>query len=158
VNLRPIFTVAFGLALAAPGCASSAGCPVLDCESGVGVIVDALIPKVSSSLPVTLEVCLDTTCSAFQLTATGGAAPPECTDPPGSNALCSIDGEGTLILTTLPLPDGTAAGAVISVHATVTNKDGDSLFDGTTPVTVTASHPAGPSCPSCEGGQAVFTP
>jgi hypothetical protein len=158
MSLRPILTFALGVAAAGPGCASNAGCPVLDCESGVGVIVNALVPKVSSSLPVTLKVCLDTTCSSFQLKATGGMAPPECTDPPGSNALCSIDGEGTLVLTTLPLPSGTGGGAVISVHATVTDKDGGVLFDGTTPVTVTTSQPAGPSCASCEGGQAVFTP
>jgi len=158
MNARPILLFALGLALAAPGCASAAGCPISDCSNGVGVILNELIPKISASLPVTLEVCLDTACSSFQLTVTGGSAAPMCADPPGSNVECTIDGEGTLVLTTLPLPDGTAAGAVISVHATAKDKYGTTLFDGTTPVTVTSSQPDGPSCPSCEGGQAVFTP
>lgn len=142
---------------AAPGCVTAHDCTLIGCSDGVGVVLTGLATKVATSLPVTLEVCADASCVSFRLDKTGAA--PTCTGLSAGNILCAIDGQGTVVLTTVPLPTGTTGGTVVALHASAKNKGGTSLFDATQMVTIVASQPNGPDCgPACYGGEATFTP
>jgi hypothetical protein len=146
------------LALASvSGCQSSQDCTLIGCQDGVGVTLTGLAAKPGLSLPVTLNVCLDATCSTFKLNHTGQA--PTCTSMSAGNTLCTIDGQGTVVLTTLPVPPGTAGGAALTVHATATDSMGATVLDQSQMVTVVESQPNGPSCgPACLGAEATFSP
>jgi hypothetical protein len=144
------------LALAFSGCQSSQECTLVGCQDGVGVTLSGIATKLASNLPVTLTVCLDASCSAFKLNHTGQA--PTCTSLSAGNTLCTIDGEGTVVLTTIPLPPGAAGGATLTVHATATDGMGATVLDQTQMVTVTESQPNGPGCgPTCLGAEATFS-
>lgn len=152
---RAIFLAALGLWTVGSGCAEVHECTLIGCADGVGVTLDGLATKLATSLPATLQVCIDATCSSFRLDHTGAA--PACTSLSAGNTLCSVDGQGTIVLRTLPLPTGTADGATVTVHATATGKNSNVLYDQSTPVKIVASHPNGPDCePTCHGGQATF--
>ena len=50
--------------------------------------------------------------------------------------LCTIDGEGTVVLTTVPLPAGLDGGVSVPVEASVTNAMGTSLYESKAMVTL----------------------
>lgn len=146
-----------GMALGAEGCTGTQSCTLLACLDGVSVVLTGVATKLAADLPVTVEVCVGTDGSSFRIDHTNAA--PICTALSGGTTLCSIDGAGTMVLTTLPLPAGTAGGASVPVHATVTDAMGASLFDQTVTATITTSQPNGPGCdPICHGAHVAFTP
>jgi hypothetical protein len=144
------------IAQAAAGCQSTeSACTLVACQDGVGVTLGGVAAKLAPSLPVTLTVCLDTSCSSFKLNHTGQA--PTCTALSAGDTLCSIDGEGTVALTTLPLPPGTAPGASLVVLVTAADGMGNSLLSEMQSVTIVETQPNGPDCaPTCLGAHATF--
>ena len=154
--MRASLLVVFLLSALAAGCSSRGDCATVDCLDGASVLVTGAAVKYASNLPVTLQVCVGSACSSFQLERTGAA--PVCTAQTAGTSICTIDEMGTVVLTALPFPPGTAAGASVAIHATVTDEYG-SLYDSTQTVTVVASQPDGPSCtPICDGAEASFAP
>jgi hypothetical protein len=149
-----------GVALAAasalaPGCGSAASCGVVGCLDGIDVVLSSIAATYVSDLPITVKACVSGACSSFRLDKTGGA--PACTALSGGTATCSIDGMGTLVLSTLALPAGVAGGASVTVDVTVTTSS-DTLFHGTQNATVTSTEPNGPGCGTCSSASAAFTP
>ncbi len=140
--------------LALAGC-SSRDCADVDCLDGAGVLFTGAAKTFSDDLPVTLTVCIGSACSSFRLEETGQA--PVCTTVTGGTSICTIDDLGTVVLTALPFPAGTAAGALLPIHATVTDETG-TLYDSTQTVAVTAPAET-PGCVStCDSAEASFTP
>jgi hypothetical protein len=142
------------------GCQSSPDCTLIACQDGVGVTLTGLGAMLAPSPPVTLKVCLDSTCSEFELSPTPHG--PVCISQ--TNTLCTIDGEGNVVLKTLPLPPAAggrpaAAGSTsLTVYATATNSLGWAVFGGSQMVTIVASQPNGPSCgPTCLGAEATIS-
>ncbi len=150
-----LFLLVAALAPAA-GC-SSRDCTPVACLEGVDVTLTGAALAFAADLPVTLEACVGSACSSFSLEKTGAA--PLCAAQNGAASLCTIDNMGTVVLTALPFPAGTAAGASVAVHVTATDGTGPALFDGTQPATVTASQLGASACqPTCETAEASFTP
>jgi hypothetical protein len=141
--------------LLSPLAACSRDCPLVDCLDGANVLVTGAAVTFTDDLPVTLQVCVGSACSSFRLDHTGAA--PVCTALTGGTTICTIDEMGTVVLTALPFPAGTVAGAAVAIHATVTEGTG-TLFDSTQTVPVSASS-SDPGCTSgCDSAEASFTP
>ena len=144
------------LAFAAASCSSPSICGLLTCENGVSVILTRAAVTFAADLPVTVKACVETSCSSFTIQHTGTA--PLCTSLDSGTTLCSIDGDGTVVLTTVPLPTGLDAGASVPVHATVTSAAGASLYDSTEMVSVASMQPGANCEPACLEAEASFTP
>jgi hypothetical protein len=145
------------LAAALGSCSSPSVCTLIACENGVSVVLTGAAVKFAADLPVTVKACVETSCSSFTIQPTGTS--PICTSLDSGATLCTIDGEGTVVLTTVPLPAGLDGGVSVPVEASVTNAMGTSLFDGKDMVTLVATQPAGPNCgPPCLEAEAPFTP
>ena len=136
----------------ASGC-SSQSCTAVGCLDGIHITVAGFTAKFTS-LPVTLAVCVGGACESFQVLKTGAA--PECKALSATTSGCAIDGQGTLVLTGLPLPSGVAGS--VSVTATVTDKSAAVLYKGMSTASVTTSEPNGPGCGVCESAAAAFAP
>ncbi len=91
-----------GLSLVGAGCSSTNACLDLACADSANVTLTALATQIAASLPATVTVCLGDACTAFRIDHTGAA--PICTALSAGPGLCTIDGEGNVILTSLPLP------------------------------------------------------
>ena len=142
--------------LTTSSCESAQECDLDGCEDGVNITVANMLATIGTDLPVTVQACVGAACTSFQLAKTG--ATPACTQLDAQNALCSFDGQGTLVLTSVPLPAGAEAGAMLAVHVTVTDKNDASLFDGTQMVPVTALTQGSGSCgTTCDRAVASFT-
>src|ERR1700744_2553127 len=97
-----------GAALAAlplAGCSSTSACADLECSDAASVTLTGLATQLAADLPVTVTVCLADACTSFRIDHTGQA--PICTALTTGAGLCTIDGEGNVVLTALPLPTGT---------------------------------------------------
>jgi hypothetical protein len=70
--------------------------------------------------------------------------------------ICTIDGQGTLVLSAVPLGGGSDAGSV-SVDVTVSTTS-SMVFHQTKMATVTSSEPNGPGCGVCTSADASFSP
>lgn len=153
-----LLVMLLGMGQATAGCTGAQdACTRIGCLDGVSVVLTGLATKVAAQLPVTVKVCAGSSCRSFRIDHTSAA--PTCTSVDGGTTQCSIDGMGTVVLTTLPLPAGTTGGATVAVHATVTDKKGTALFDSTVMTTITQSQPNGPGCdPICHGAQVAFAP
>jgi hypothetical protein len=151
----PILTLL--LCSSAPGC-TQRECTLIGCVGGIGVDLQGFAVTHSGDLPLTLTACVGSVCDAVRIDPTGEA--PVCTvETPGVGALrCTIDGQGTVVLTELAVPDGTADGAMLPVHVTATNEQGTVVVDATEPVTISSFQPNGPGCdPGCLEGQLNLT-
>lgn len=156
-TLPPMTTaLLLALAVAAASCASPSVCGLLACENGVSVVLTRAAVKFAADLPVTVKACVETSCSSFTIQHTGTA--PLCTSLDSGTTLCSIDSDGTVVLTTVPLPTGLDAGASVPVHATVTSASGASLYDSTEMVSLTLTQPGADCKPACLEAEAPFTP
>ena len=148
--------LALVLAPLAPGCGGGQSCTLLGCSDGVGVTLPVFAAAHAMSLPLTLSVCLGSECSTFQIDATGVA--PVCYVKSAGNVLCTIDGQGTVVLKSIPLPAGTADGAMVPVHVTATDKTGTKVADGTQTVTIATLQPNGPTCdPTCHSAEVTIS-
>jgi len=149
MRAAPLLLLLSALAPTLGGCSSRDGADV-DCLQGASVLLtDAAVTYVSD-LPITIEVCVGSACSSFEIEHTGQA--PVCVAQSAGTSICTIDEMGTVVLTALPLPAGTAAGASLPIHATLSTSGGK-VYDSTHTVTVTSSQPDG-----CDGAETSFTP
>jgi hypothetical protein len=154
--MNPLRSLAAALAVALPlaGCSSSGtACPNTACLDSASVTFLSLANGLT--LPATVTVCLDATCSSFRIDHTGAA--PICTALTGGSGLCTIDGEGNIALTSLPLPSGTTTAATVAVHGTVMSTDG-TTFDQTDMAVVADWPPDRGACPAeCHHTQVTFS-
>ncbi len=143
------------LALLPPGCSgTSQDCTLIGCAGGVDVDLEGFTTTHASELPEMITACVGSVCETFEVSATGQA--PICSSQALGMATCTIDGEGNVVLTALPLPEGTAGGATVSVHVTATGKTGP-VADMTEGVMITESQPNGPMCgPTCLSGHVTL--
>jgi hypothetical protein len=155
VKASSILPLASLLGLLVPACRAGSDCTLLACASGVDVALHTFAVTHAGDLPLTLSVCVGSACDAFQVSSSLSGA--VCTSS-ANNVLCTIDGLGTVVLTELPIPDGTADGTSLPVHVVASNKQGTVIADATQPVTIALSQPNGPGCdPTCHGGQVTLS-
>jgi hypothetical protein len=134
------------------GCSSGPDCTLVSCAGGLNVTLEGVAMKYASNLPLMIAVRVSGSSSSFQINHTGAA--PTCSDLGTTNQLCSIDGQGSVVLTALPFA-GVADGASVSVDTTVSDATG-TVFSGMKTATVTAS---ADGCGTlCDAATVVFTP
>jgi hypothetical protein len=125
------------------------------CANTAEVELQALASTFAMDLPLTLEVCLGTGCTSYDIVG-HTLAMPTCSAVGTTTSVCNVDGQGTVVLSALPLPSGLHAGEAIAISATVTSGSAP-LYHAIDMVTVVESSVEG-VCGTCESAQATFTP
>lgn len=142
-------------ASAMAGC-SDGGSGCTTCAAGsMTVSLTAVATTYASHLPLSIKLCVAGACSSFKIVATGQA--PVCDSESGGDEVCSIDGMGSIVVSSLPLPDTATPGSSVTVSATLTDEDGIA-FNGSQAVTVMAAAVEAGECGSCTSAGAVFDP
>ena len=144
-----------GLAACAEAC-TTLHCLPIGCPSDVRVVLTGLAAKLGTRLPVTINACIDASCSTLRIdSADAGFA---CEHGPAApNALPSCDVGSGDVTVFLPIPASPQDGEQIKLHVTATDAGGTVLFDGSGVTSIHGNEMGDPGCGICWHSDATLT-
>ncbi len=134
-------------------------CTEIGCSDAVTVKLGQLATEFEASLPILVEICVDTTtCSSFTVDAEAGSAPTCESAQTGGTARCVVAQDGSIEIINdlfgIKDPAGTHA-----VSARVRDAQDTIAFDDSKSVAFSAVHPNGADCePTCSQATVEFQP
>jgi hypothetical protein len=146
-------------AVAATACKTvdDVACPLMKCgfegDQGVRITLVNAVERMKADLPVTITLCAEDKCTDAELRLEGTSFACSSKD---IRAECKVRDDGGLeIGYAVELPEKDE----VSVHVTVKNEAGDTVYEETKPVLIDERKPSDLDCPQvCREAEVVLSP